>query len=325
MAINIDTQDLVNYPGITKRVTLDQDSIVPTGYEGDEKYVLKFSTTAYSSNANSTAIQNLYITDFKTGWCKSSGFAGSGGKFSLDSTHYQLKIKLDATVSGSDDSEYYTIALDYNVDSTPISGDAVAADMEEKIRDLTMVTADTGYSLSYVNCSVYYQEGKFWIISGSTGNYYTGSNRSSVKVAAASSNDCSKELGFDLSLDSELLDSVAVKEAILGADYNTGTTPLTIGAGTGVTAGDCLMITDGTNTDYFVAISGTTDVSIVVATDGNNHYIGIANSYTTASGALIQKLRRQDPEGRPTMWYTDIDAISRFGIKSLINQIDYSS
>ncbi len=325
MAINIDTQDLVNYPGTTKRVTLDQDSIVPVGYEGDEKYVLKFSTTAYSDNANSTAIQDLYITDFKTGWCKSSGFAGSGGKFSLDSTHYQLKIKLDTTVSGSDDSGYYTIVLDYNIDSTPISGDVIAADMEEKIRALTMVTADTGYSLSYSSCSVYYQEGKFWIISGSTGNYYTGSNKSSVKVAVASSYDCSKELGFDLVLDSESLDSVAVKEAILGADYTTDTTPLTIGAGTGVTAGDCLMITDGTNTDYFVAISGTTDVSIVIATNGNNNYIGIANSYTTASGALIQKLRRQDPEGRPIMWYTDVDAILRFGIKSIVNQIDYSS
>jgi hypothetical protein len=325
MAINIDTQDLVNYPGTTKRVTLDQDSVVPVGEEGDEKYILKTSTTAYSDNTNSTAIQDLYITDFKTGWCKSSGFAGSGGKFSLDSTHYQLKIKLDATVSGSDDSGYYTIALAYNIDSTPISGDAVAANMEEKIRALTMVTADTGYSLSYKSCSVYYQEGKFWIISGSTGNYYTGANRSSVKVAVASLYDCSKELGFDLELDSEALDAVAVKEAILGSDYTTDTTPLTIGAGTGVTAGDCLMITDGVYTDYFVAISGTTDVSVVVATNTNNSYVGIANSYTTASGALIQKLRRQDPEGRPTMWYTNIDAISRFGIKSIINQIDYSS
>ena len=325
MAINIDTQDLVNYPGTTKRVTLDQDSIVPVGEEGDEKYILKTSTTAYSDNANSTAIQDLYITDFKTGWCKSSGFAGSGGKFSLDSTHYKLKIKLDATVSGSDESGYYTIDLAYNIDSTPISGDAVADDMEEKIRALTMVTADTGYSLSYKSCSVYYQEGKFWIISGSTGNYYTGANRSSVKVTPAASYDCSKELGFDLELDSEALDAVAVKEAILGSDYTTDTTPLTIGAGTGVIAGDCLMITDGVYTDYFVAISGTTDVSVVVATNANNSYVGIANSYTTASGALIQKLRRQDPEGRPTMWYTNIDAISRFGIKSIINQIDYSS
>lgn len=325
MAINVDTQDLDNYPGTIKRVTLDQDSIVPVGEEGDEKYVLKFSTTAYSDNSSSTAIQDMYVTDFKTGWCKSSGFAGSGGKFDLDSTHYQLKIKLDSTVSGSDGNGYYTIILEYNADSTPITGDAIAADMEEKIRALSMVTADTGYSLSYINCSVDYQSGKFWIISGSVGDYYTGASKSAVKVIPASSLDCSKELGFDLSLDSELLDSVAVKEAILGADYTTDTTPLTIGAGTGVAAGDCMMITDGTYTDYFTAISGTTDTSIVVATDGNNNYVGIANSYTTASGALIQKLRRQDPEGRPTMWYTDIDAISRFGVKSIINQIDYSS
>lgn len=326
MAINIDTQDLVNYPGTTKRVTLDQDSIVPVGEEGDEKYVLKFSTTAYSDNANSTAIQDMYITEFKAGWCKSSGFAGSGGKYDLDATHYKLKVKLDATVSGSDGSGYYEISLDYNVDETPITGDAIAADMEEKIRALTMETADTGFSLSYVNCSVYHQEGKFWIISGTAGDYYTGSNRSSVKVTTASTNDCTAELGFEAgtSLNSEDLDAVAVREAALGANYTTDTTPMTIGAGTGVAAGDCLIITDGINTDYFTALAGTTDTSIVVPTNGNNSYVGIANSYTT-SGTLIQKLRRQDPEGRPTMWYTDIDAISRFGVKSIINQIDYSS
>ena len=31
MAINIDTQDLDNYPGNVKRVTVDQDQIVPAG------------------------------------------------------------------------------------------------------------------------------------------------------------------------------------------------------------------------------------------------------------------------------------------------------
>ena len=325
MAINVTTQDLDNYPGITKTVTLDQASIIPAGEEGDEKYVLKFSTTAYSDNTINTSIQTLYITEFKNGWCKSSGFAGSAGKFDLDSTHNQLKVKLDATVSGTDGNGYYTITLDYNIDETPISGEAVAADMEEKIRAISLETADTGFALSYLNASVWFQDNKFYITSGSVGDFYTGTNRSSVRVDSAASNDCSAELGFNLEMNSETMASVSVREGLLGANYTANTTPLTIGAGTGVTAGDCMVITDGTNTNYFTALSGTTSTSVVVPTSSNNGYIGIANDYTTASGAVLQKLRRQDPDGEPTMWFNEVDSITRFGLKSIINQIDYSS
>src|SRR6056297_2434210 len=149
MALNITTQDLENYPGVTKTVSLDLSSVVPTGYEGDEKIVLNVSTNAYSDNASRTAIQDRYITGFKAGWCKSSGLAGSGGKFSLDSDHYKLKVKLDATVSGSDGSGYYEIDLNYG--TTPIDGEEVAADMEEKIRALGdgLNTADSGFALAY--------------------------------------------------------------------------------------------------------------------------------------------------------------------------------
>lgn len=328
MAISISTQDLINYPGIVKTVTVDQTSMVPAGEEGDEKYVQKFSTSAYSNIANTTAIQDIYVTNFKTGWCKSSGFAGSGGKFDIDSTHNKINVKIDAstTTSGSDVGDgYYEITLDYNLDETPVAGTTVAADMEEKIRAISLHTEDTGFSLSYINASVYYQNDKFLIVSGSVGDYFSGEDKSSVKVMPASSDNCFKELGFNSSIDSESLDGIAVKESYITSNYTTDTTPLAIAAGTGVTAGDCLMIYDGVNTDYFTAISGTTDTSVVVPTSGNNSYIGIANSYTTTSGASVQVLRQQDPEGTPTMFYTDVDSIVRWGIKSLINQIDYSS
>ena len=328
MAITISTQDLINYPGTVKTVTVDQTSMVPTGQEGDEKYVQKFSTTAYSDIVNTTAIQDIYVTKFKTGWCKSSGFPGSGGKFDVDSTHNKLNVKLDAstTTSGSDVADgYYEITLAYNVDETPIAGSTIAADIETKIRAISLHTEDTGFSLTYINASVEYLNSKFYIVSGSVGDYFSGDDRSSVKVMAASSSDCSNELGFNLSMDSEALDGVAIKESYITSNYTTNTTPLTIAAGTGVAAGDCAMITDGVNTDYFTVISGTTDTSVVVATSGNNSYIGIANSYTTTSGARVQILREQDPEGNPTMWYKDVDAIVRWGIKSLVNQIDYSS
>lgn len=326
MAINISTQDLENYPGNLKTVTVDQTSIVPAGYEGDEQYVQKFSTTAYSDIANTTAIQDVYVTDYVTGWCKSSSFAGAGGKFDLDATHNTLDIKIDntTTTSGSGDG-YYEIVLEYNDDLTPVAGSDVAADMETKIRALTVETEDTGFALSYLNCSVDYQDGKFWIISGSMTSNYSGANRSSVKVRAGITNDCLKELGFDLSLDSQSLAGVAVTEGYITGNYVTDTTPLAISAGTGVSAGDCLMISDGTNTDYFTALSGTIDTSIVVPTNVNNNFVGVTSSYTTASGAKLQVLREQDPDGRPTLWYTNIDSIVRFGIKTLVNQIDYSS
>ena len=326
MALNISTQDLINYPGNVKTVSVDQAQIVPTGYEGDEQFVLKFSTTAYSDNVNRTSIQDIYVTSIKTGWCKSSGFAGSGGKFNLDSTHNKLNVKIDntATVSGIG-SGYYEITLDYNVDETPIDASVVAADMETKIRAITLDTVDTGYSLAYKNASVEYLDGKFYIISGSISSYYTGEDRSSVKVLPGATNDCSKELGFDLEMNSESLASVSIRESYITANYTADTTPLTVAAGTSVTAGNCLMITDGTNTDYFTALSGTTGTSVVVPTSGNNSYIGITHNYTTTSGAKIQVLRQQDPEGVPTAWHTNIDSVTRWGVKSVVNQVDYSS
>lgn len=322
MAITIVTQDLENWPGITKNITVDQVKMTPTGYEGDEQFMFSFSTTAYSDNTNRTAISTIYVTDYNAGWCKSSGFAGSA--FALDSSHCNLKIKLDATVSGSDGSGYYTITLDHS-DGTNISGDSIAEDMEKKIRALTMETADTGFALSYKNASVEFKDGQFWIVSGSIGKYFTGADKSSVKVAAASSNDCSAMLGFNLQTNSEGLAGVTIRETIISHDYSKDNTPLKVNAGSGVTAGDCLFITDGVNSDYFTAISGTTDTDIVVATDAVNSYIGINHDYTTSSGARVQILREQDPDGEPLSWYTDIDSITRFGIKSIINQIDYSS
>lgn len=331
MAIRVGTQDLDNYPGTIKTVTLDQDQIVPSGYEGDEKYVLSFSTTAYSDNDNNTPIPTIYITNFKTGWCKSSGFTGSNSRFALDSTHNKMKVKLDATISGADGSTWYEIELDHD-NGSYLSGDAVAEDMEEKIRAIanSIHTADTGFTLSYKNTSVEFNDGQFWIIAGSVGKYYTGTNRTSVQVSAASSNDCSAMLGFDLSITSEDLSGIAVKETVLSSNYTTNTDTLNVDSGLGVQEGDALLITDGTNTDYFTAISGTTSTAIKVPTSASNNFVGISNSYSyslpaSGTGTKVQLLREQDPDNVPTMYYSNIDAIMRFGLKSIVNQIDYSS
>jgi hypothetical protein len=331
MSIRVDTQDLDNYPGTVKTVTVDQDSVVLTNTEGDEKYVLSFSTTAYSDNVNRTTIQDLYVTDFKTGWCKSSGFTGSNGRFALDSTHRKMKIKMDATISGSDGSSWYEITLDHD-NGAYIEGASVAEDMEEKIRAIadSIHASDVGFTLAYKNASVEFTSGQFWIISGTVGRYYTGTTKTSVAVAAGSTNSCLAMLGFDVATTSEDVAGVSVKETTITSSYTAGANTLNVGAGLGVAAGDCLYITDGTNYDYFPAISGTTDTAIKVPIVGTNGFDGITHNYTyvapsAGTGAIVQILRVGDPDVEPMSYYSEIDSITRFGIKSLVNQIDYSS
>ena len=326
MAINVDSQDLENYPGIVKRITVDLKNFVPIGNEGEEVFTLSSTTSAYSDNTERTSIQDLYITDMVAGWCKSSGFPGSAGKFSIDDTHKSLKVRMDATVSGTDGSGFYTVILTPNEDQTPVSGELVAADLELQIRAIADIleTGDVGFSGSYRDASVEYKNGKFWIVSGSIGSYYAGTARSSVIVEEADSNDCSAVLGFDLSTTSYALYNAAVKETLLNSIYTADTDTLSVNTGMGASAGMSFMITDGVNTDYFTALSGTTDSSIKVATESTNNYIGVTNPYST-NGARIQLLREQDPEGVPTAWYTSLDQLIRYGIKVMANQIDYSS
>lgn len=325
MAINIDTQDIDNYPGTIKRVTVDQDTITPIGFEGDEQFVLTVSTTAYSDNDARTAIQDSYITDFAIGWCKSSGLVGSGGKFVLDSSNYKLKVMMDATISGSDGNGYYDISLTYDGGGIAITGEAIAQDIEEKIRSITCVTGDTGYQLAYTNSSVEYTEGKFKISSGTIGRYYTGQYRSSVQIAAGSTNDCTTVLGFNTPTVSEDIAGTSVPEALITSDYTADTDTLNIGAGTGVSIGDCMEITDNVNTDYFPVISGSTTTVLKVPTLATNGFTGISNSYTVASGTKVQILRAQDPDVEPNNWCENYDSVVRYGVKGIINLIDYSS
>lgn len=326
MAISLDVQDLINFPGTTKRVSIDLESIVPLGNEGDEQFVLSATTNAYSDNTVNTSIQDLYVTELMSGWCKSSGFAGASGKFYIDDTHKSLNVKIDATTSGTAGNGYYVVTLTPNDDNTPITGEVIASELEEKIRAIAseLDTEDIGFFSAYRNASVEYKNGKFWIISGSISPYYSGNNRTSVVIAAADTDDCTEVLGFDLPTTSYDLSNVAVKETLLNSDYTTNTNTLGVNTGTGASAGKVFMITDGTNIEYFTALSGTTDSSIKVATSATNGYVGIVNNYS-ANKAKIQLLREQDPESVPTNWYTSIDQLVRFGIKTISNQIDFSS
>ena len=322
MAINIGTQDLDNYPGNSKTVTIDVASLVPTGYEGDEQIVLRIYTTAYSDNTARTAIQDLYITEAKSGWIKSSGFKGS--VFQLDSTHNTFRVKLDTTVSGWNQTGYYDVVLDHD-DGANLPGDQVASDMEEKIRaipdGMQWSSADNGFIMAYKNCSVEFDNGKFKIISGSITDSYSGSNRSSVAVVSGTSNDCMTWLGFDLPTSSEVLAGTQIREAQLTQDYPYAGdwTKIYTSGGTGAAAGDAMAITDGSNTEYFIVESTGPATGEFTVVSGS-----LSNSYS-AYASKVQRLRMNDADFEPTSPYGNVDAIARYGIKNMVNQIDYSS
>lgn len=322
MAISVDTQDLINYPGTIKRVTVDQSAIVAQGNEGDESYVLSFYTSAYSDATARTTIQTLYITNFKAGWCRSSGFAGTANKFALSATCNTLGIKLDSTVSGTAGTGYYDIVLDYNTDGTPIPGDTIAADMEIKIRAIAdnLVTADIGNRLAYMNASVEYTDGCFWIVSGSVGNSYAGNNKTAVAITSGSTNDASVMLGFNISVTSEYIESITVAEALLVSDYTISGTTLTVSQSLGASEGDCFVIRDSDNTvDYFQITENPTVGNLLTFSSS-----AIKHNYSSGL-AKVQLLREQDSYGSPKLWYENIDSIVRFGIKTMVNQIDYSA
>ena len=317
MAISIYTQDLVNYPGTVKRVSIDQSALVTQGSEGDESFVGLFTTSAYSNNTSNTAIQDYYITDLKMGWCKSSGLVGTS--FALDTGSCNLAVKLDTTVSGTSGDGYYDITLEHD-DGAVILGETIANDMETKIRALAdnLNVADIGFKLAYMNASVKFTGGKFWVMSGSVNKYFTGTNKTAADVKAADPNDASVLLGFNLKQNSEDLKTQEIKEALVTTEVTiSGVDTMTINSNIGAVQYDCLVITDGTNSDYFQA----TDVTgFVITFDADL----LSNSYT-ANGAKVQLLRESDPDADPTILLNTIDSVCKHGIKTLVNQIDYSS
>lgn len=321
MSISLDVQDLENFPGVTKKVTLDTTILVPSGFEGDEKYLISASTSAYSDTTARTAIQSLYIAGGKIGWVKSSGFKGTNGKFALDATHCVLGVKMDATVSGTSNG-YYNITLDHN-SGVLKRGEEIAMDIQAKLHALTVSGVDAGFSLAYKNCSVKFADNKFYISSGTISNYFTGPTRSSVRVGNSPANDCAAMLGFDQPVISEDLANVTILEAPIFSDYTADSATLVINMITGVNVGDALLITDGTNSDYFTVL-GVNSTNLTVPTLATNGFTGIAHSYAVADGAYIQVLQKSDPDNSPDSYYSDIDELLRYMAKIMINQIDFA-
>ena len=249
MAVNVSVYDLENYPDNAKTVVIDIKKITPIGYEGDEQWTISCTTTAYSDNTNRTDIQDIYIMNMKAGWAKSSGLVTTD-QFTITGANNQLQLKIDG------DSTWRSITLASGVN---MSGDAVAEDMENKIRALKD-SVDAEYKLSYMNASVEYANSRFKIVSGRVSEFYTGANRSSVEINPSST--AAATLGFNLPVTSLDIASIQIRETTTVSGYSGGTTlALNSGLGSGI-IGRAFVITDGTHTEYFLAGSGSTETLI---------------------------------------------------------------
>ena len=316
MATNVTVKDLENYPTVSKTVSVDQSTVVPVGAEGDEKWVISFTTSAYSNNTDRTAIQDIYIRQFKAGWFKSSGL--SGGPFVIGGSNKCLGVSIDG-------SDVYYIELNENI----YSGDNLAATIEEKIRILP-TTSGIGWNAnddasSFQNAVVDYANGKLSITSGNLGSYYIGENKSSVIISTSGSDTLYSYVGFNLGYNSESIAGTSIYEGLLTVSCVSGTEYISTGlSSSDVTVGDCVVITDNTNTDYFSVMGVNSEVLTVPTVSGGDGIDGIKHDYT-ADAAKVQVLRIQDPDGEPKMYHNTVDSIIRWGIATLANSIDFSS
>ncbi len=316
MATNVSVYDLENYPDNGKTVTTDQTTVVPTGAYGDEKWILSFSTNGYSDITNLTAIQDIYVQELKAGWAKSSGLTSIPYAVGASSRH--LGVNIDNS------SKIYYVA----VAAASYGGDSLASALQTEIRALPTASglqawSSSDDSLAYKNVIVEYTDGKFYIVSGNVGAFYTGATRTSVIVTASGADTLYNIMGFNLGYDSQTIAGMSTPETTVASNYTSGTSPLSISADVGATAGDAMMITDGTNTDYFTVLSGSS-TSLEVAVSATHTFDGITNSYT-ASTSKVQLLKEQDPDSEPKTYHSTVDSITRWGVMSVTNQLDFSA
>lgn len=304
MAVNISVFDLQNYPNNPKTVTVDLSELVAFGNGGEDTWVLSAVTTATASG--SAAIQRLYISQNRVGWVKSSGL--KAGPYSVIVSQKHLKVAIDEDISGA-----VEITLDEN--TVAIGGNAVAKNIQSKISNTALTGGAKAGNLAYLNATVRFVNGAFEILSGTVSDVYTGVTRSSVDIAdGATTTGLAAELGFDITFSSESLAAAPPKLTSLASPYTTGTALVVDTSGL-VVSGDCIAITDGTNTEFRGIESGF-GINVTLSS-------GLANTYAT--GSLVQIVTVQDPAGNPVSGYETVDDLVKFSIASIVNQIDFSS
>lgn len=303
MAVNVSVFDLVNFPNNPKTVTVDLTELVPFGNGGEDTWVFSAVTSATASGG--ATIQRLYIRETKFGWAKSSGL--KSGPYDVTSGQRHLRVAIDEDIGSAVQIALETSAL-------PLGGNAIAKDMQAKISQTARPGGSKAGNLAYLNATVTFVDGVFEIVSGTASDTFTGSAKSSVAVAdGTTTTGLAAELGFDIVFTSESLASAPPSVTSLASDYTSGTSLVIANSGA-VVGGDCIAITDGTNTEFRGVQSGS-GVNVTLAS-------GLANAYST--GSLVQVLTLQDPAGVPVSAYTTIDDQVKFAVASIVNQIDFS-
>jgi len=314
---NFSVYDIENYPGVQKTVTADLTSITSKDSQGDEQWVLKVTTSAYSSPAPAkTAIQPMFIHGTVAGWCKSSGLVSS--PFNIGSGTKKLLVAIDELTPNSSFAE---ITL---TEGTGLSGDAVALNMQEQINNLALTGHSKAGNLSYLNATVSFSNNVFKVVSGSCGSAYVGSHKSSVTIVdSVSASGCAAILGFDYPTSSESIASTAVKETSLTEATTSGTGTLHVANGAICSSSDCVVVfgptTSGSLTPHkeYYKVTGISNVNDLAVTPNIASVFGI--------GAKVQVLREADPDITPASAYSDFDSLVRFGVRSVTAQIDFSN
>jgi hypothetical protein len=303
MATNVYVYDLDNYPDTAKTVVVDLKSVVTLGAGGDEQWVVSASTTATSSG--SASIQDIFVRDTVLGWAKSNGIFQ--GPYTVNASQNTMKVSING-------STYRTITLTNQTLTVP--GSSVAEDMQTKIQNLSITGQVEAGNLAFKNATVDFSDGKFTIKSGVNTPSYTGSNRSSVEVLPGASNDISCHLGFFATNSSYSVASNSVRETYLDFPYTSvsGLTFIDVYDPSVAATGNCIGITDGTNSEYRY-VSSVTASSI-------NINAALTNNY--AAYSRVQVLKFQDPDSVPASSFDSIDDAVRFAITGLVNQIDFS-
>lgn len=305
MAVNVSVFDLDNFPNNSKTVTVDLSELVPFGNNGEDTWVLSAITTATASGG--AAIQRLYIKDTRWGWAKSSGL--NPGPYSITDSQKHLTIAIDEDIGSGAEITLTTSALS-------LGGDTVAADMQAKINNLASSGGGKAGNLSYLNAVVDFEDGRFKIISGTAASNYTGANRSSVDIADGSTTTgLAAELGFDIPFTSRNLAGDEVKQTSVSSVYSAEAFSLEVTSAGIISDGDCIGLSDGTNTE-FRGVESSIGTTITLSS-------GFTNGY--AAGSLVQVVTLRDPSGEPPPAYSKVDDYIKFGLTSLINQIDFSS
>lgn len=303
MTVNVNVYDLENYPDSSKSVTVDIKQVIPLGAGGDERWVVTAYTSATASG--SAAIQDMFIRSFTLGWCKSTGF--NQGPYTINAGQGTFKVELNGS---SDRSVVLTNQ------TGQISGEAVAADMEVQISNLSAIGAAEAGNLAFKNVQVDFTNGRFIVKSGSSSTAYTGASKTSASISAGDSNDVSVHLGFYAQVKSEDIAGTSVPETYVTFPYtsSSGLTSIDVSSVTNFSAQDCFAITDGTNTEYRYISSAAGSVI--------NFNAALSNDY--ANNTRIQAVRAQDPASTPVSVFTTIDDAVTYALASIVNQINFA-